>query len=82
LEAQTTKGLGGKHREETEKFYTALGGQTVRVGMEASGHSRWFEHLRHSLQFELWIGDAAEIRTKRVRSRRPIVRTRSCCCAC
>ena len=35
--------------------------------MEASGHAGWFERLLHELQFELWIGDAAEVRTKRVR---------------
>jgi len=58
------------HREEAEQFYIALRGQTVRVGMEASGHSRWFEHLLRSLQFELWIGDAAEIRTERVREQK------------
>ena len=38
----------------------------VRVGMEASGHARWFERLLIELQFELWIGDAAAVRTKRV----------------
>jgi len=42
----------------------------VRVGMEASGHARWFERLLTELQFELWIGDAAEIRTKRVRKQK------------
>jgi transposase len=42
----------------------------VRVGMESSGHSRWFERLLCDLQFELWIGDAAEIRTKRVRKQK------------
>jgi transposase len=42
----------------------------VRVGMEASGHARWFERLFSELQFELWIGDAAEIRTKRVRKQK------------
>jgi transposase len=42
----------------------------VRVGMEASGHARWFERLLSELQFELWIGDAAEIRTKRVRKQK------------
>ena len=57
------------HREEAEKFYRALAaaGQQVRVGMEASGHARWFERLLAELNFELWIGDAAEIRAKRVR---------------
>ncbi len=35
------------HREEAETFYRALAavGQQVRVGMEASGHARWFERL-------------------------------------
>ena len=45
----------------------ATGGVAVRRGMEASGHVRWFEGLLKELQFELWIGDAAEIQTKRVR---------------
>jgi len=40
------------------------------VGMEASGHGRWFERLMGELQIELWIGDAAEIRTKRVRKQK------------
>ena len=61
-----------EHREEAEKFYRDLGAQgaNVRVGMEASGHARWFERLLSELQFELWIGDAAEIRTKRVRKQK------------
>jgi transposase len=42
----------------------------VRVGMEASGHARWFERLLSELQFELWIGDAAEISTRRVRKQK------------
>src|SRR5712664_3014500 len=58
------------HREDAEAFYRALAGQKVRVGMEASGHARWFERLVAELQFELWIGDAAEIRTKRVRKQK------------
>jgi len=36
--------------------------------MEASGQARWFEGLLGELQFELWIGDAAEIRTRVSRS--------------
>src|SRR6202040_2648506 len=61
-----------QHREEGEKFYRDLAAQgvKVRVGMEASGHARWFERLLSELQFELWIGDAAEIRTKRVRKQK------------
>ena len=60
------------HREEAEGFYRELGaqGKSVRVGMEASGHARWFERLISELQFELWIGDAAEIRAKRVRKQK------------
>jgi transposase len=60
------------HREEAESFYrdVAVAGQQMRVGMEASGHARWFERLLSELQFELWIGDAAEIRTKRVRKQK------------
>ena len=58
------------HPEEAEKFYRALAGQKVRVGMEASGHARWFERLLAELQLELWIGDAAEIRSKRVRKQK------------
>jgi transposase len=55
-----------------EKFYRDLAAQgvKVRVGMEASGHARWFERLLAELQFELWVGDAAEIRTKRVRKQK------------
>jgi len=58
------------HPEEAEKFYRGLTGKKVRVGMEASGHAHWFERLLAELQFELWIGDAAVIRTKRVRKQK------------
>ena len=60
------------HPTEAEQFYRQLHEQGVkgRVGMEASGHARWFERLLHGLQFELWIGNAAEIRTKRVRKQK------------
>src|SRR5271167_1990184 len=61
-----------QHREEAEKFYRDLAaqGMKVRVGMEASGQARWFERLVSELHFELWIGDAAEIRCKRVRKQK------------
>jgi len=61
-----------QHREEAEKFYRDLAaqGKKVRVEMEGSGHARWFERLLSELQFELGIGDAAEIRSKRVRKQK------------
>jgi transposase len=37
----------------------------VRVGMEATGYSRWFEQLLAGLGFEVWMGDPAEIPAKR-----------------
>ena len=58
------------HPEEAENFYRALAGKKVRVGMEASGHARWFERLLSELQFEQWIGDAAVIHSKRVRKQK------------
>jgi transposase len=57
---------------EAEKFYRdlKLRGVNVRVGMEATGHARWFERLLAELSFELWIGDPAEIKTRRVRKQK------------
>jgi transposase len=57
---------------EAEKFYRELAtqGVRVRVGMEATGYSRWFERLLAELGMELWIGNAAEIETKRVRKQK------------
>ena len=42
----------------------------MRVGMEATGYSRWFERLLAELGFELWIGDPAEIKAKRVKKQK------------
>ena len=57
---------------EAERFYRDLKrkGIRVRVGMEATGYSRWFERLLAELDFELWIGDPAEIEAKRVKKRK------------
>jgi transposase len=54
---------------KAERFYRDLKerGICVRVGMEATGYARWFERLLAELGFELWIGDPAEIKAKRVR---------------
>jgi len=42
----------------------------VRVGMEATGYARCFERLLAELGFELWIGDPAEIKAKRVKKQK------------
>jgi transposase len=57
---------------QAEKFYRELKqrGVCVRVGMEATGYARWFERLLAELGFELWIGDPAEIQTKRVKKQK------------
>ena len=58
------------HKQEEESFYRGLNGGRVRIGMEATGHARWFERLLAELNYELWIGDPAEIRAKRVRKQK------------
>ena len=75
--ADTETGECGERRlnhsdGEAEKFYRELKqrGVSVRVGMEATGYSRWFERLLAELGIEVWIGDAAEIKTKRVRKQK------------
>ena len=55
---------------EAEKFYCDQRGVNVRVGMEATGHARWFERLMAELGFALWIGDPAEINATRVRKQK------------
>jgi transposase len=58
------------HRAEAEQFYRELKAKEVRIGMEATGHSRWFERLLAELNFELWVGDPAQIRAKEVRKQK------------
>jgi transposase len=57
---------------EAEKFYRELRakGISVRVGLETTGYSRWFERLLAELGIEVWIGNAAEIKAKRVRKQK------------
>ena len=42
----------------------------MRVGIEATGHTRWFERMLAELGHELWIGDAAQIRAAMVRKQK------------
>jgi transposase len=55
---------------EARRFYEGLRGQRVRIGMEASGNSLWFERLMEELGHELWLGDAAQIRSKETRKQK------------
>jgi transposase len=55
---------------EARRFYEALRGQQVRVGIEAMGNTQWFEQMLGELGHELWIGDAAEMRRLVVRQQK------------
>jgi transposase len=46
---------------EARGFYSGLSAP-VRVGIEATGHTRWFKRMLAELGHELRIGDAAQIR--------------------
>jgi transposase len=52
---------------EAEQFYRGLRGERVKVGIEASGNTRWFQRLLEELGHELVMGDAARIRAMVVR---------------
>ena len=54
---------------EAKEFYAQLQAP-VRVGIEATGHTRWFERMLGELGHELWIGDAAQIRAAMVRKQK------------
>ena len=60
------------HCAEAEQFYRELKskGVSVRVGIEATGNCRWFERSLAELNYELWVGDAAQIRAKQVRKQK------------
>ena len=57
---------------EAEKFYRELQRKESAYvwGLEATGYSRWFERLLVELGIEVWIGNAAEIKAKRVRKQK------------
>ena len=54
---------------EARSFYAELR-SPVRVGIEATGHTRWFEQMLAEMGHELWIGDAARIRAAMVRKQK------------
>jgi transposase len=55
--------------DQVRQFYASRMG-TVRVGIEATGYSAWFERLLSELGHEFWMGDAAEIRASVVRKQK------------
>jgi len=63
------KALSHERKEEVRAFYSSLAGP-VRVGIEASGQSQWFERMLAELGHELWIGDAAKIRASTERKQK------------
>jgi len=54
---------------EAERFYVSLPKGTL-VGIEATGCTQWFERLMAECGHELWVGDPAEIRARRVRQQK------------
>jgi len=56
------KALSHERKEEVRGFYAGLEG-SVRVGIEASGQSQWFERMLAELGHEVWIGDASRLST-------------------
>src|SRR5437870_9063809 len=49
---------------EAKQFYEQLAAP-VLIGMETTGNSQWFIELVEDLGHEIWIGDAAQIRSRR-----------------
>jgi transposase len=47
--------------DQVRQFYSDLP-RPVRVGLECSGYSLWFEDMLEELGIEYWIGDATKIR--------------------
>jgi transposase len=54
---------------ETEKFYRQFPAPS-RIGIESTGNCQWFVDLLASLGHEVWIGDAAKIRSSDVRQQK------------
>ncbi len=72
------------HPEAAEKFYRELAapGKKVRVGMEASGHARWFERLLAELNLNCGLATPPRSTGSANASRRPIARTHNIFCTC
>jgi len=47
---------------EAERFYRQLGSHAL-IGMESTGNCQWFVEMATTLGHDVWIGDAAKIRS-------------------
>lgn len=55
--------------DDVRGFYASLPGK-VTVGIEAHGYTAWFEQMLFELGHEVWIGDAAKIRSFKTRKQK------------
>jgi transposase len=49
------------YEDDVRAFYEQFKDDSIIVGYETSGYSRWFETMLFELGIEVWVGDAAEI---------------------
>jgi transposase len=68
-QTQQVRLLRLSHPEQAEEFYRSLP-EPALVGMEAGGHSQWFERLLAECGHQLWVGDPARIRAMFVRKQK------------
>jgi transposase len=54
---------------EAQRFYSNLP-KGALIGIEATGATQWFERMVAECGHELWVGDPAEIRARRVRKQK------------
>ena len=55
------------HPEEAKRYYRALAGRQLHIGVEATGNFRWFRRLINELGYEFLLGDPSAIRASNPR---------------
>jgi transposase len=58
------------HPEEAKRYYRALAGRQLRIGVEATGNFRWFRRLINELGYEFLLGDPSAIRAANPRQQK------------
>jgi transposase len=58
------------HVQEATQFYESLGGQKVRIGVEATGNFRWFQRLLSGLGQQLLLGSPSAIHASALRKQK------------